>query len=299
MVETIKENLKWLVVGGDGQLAHAMQAELAYAGIRHISLGREILDVSNDAQVLETLNAIKPDIVFNAAAWTDVDGAEVAEAKAHQVNAVGAAVLASACQKLGSKFVQVSTDYVFSGIASTPWQENAELNPLSAYGRTKAEGEQFAREIYPEGTYIVRTAWLYSPWGENFVNTMIRMALQDSHTLKVVNDQMGQPTSASDLAEQILQMIQMEVPAGIYHGTNSGATSWFELARFIFTHVGAESERVVPVATSDFPRAARRPQYSVLGHDRWDEVGMKPLRSWQEALTAAIPSLVDVLYERE
>jgi dTDP-4-dehydrorhamnose reductase len=299
MVETVKEKLKWLVVGGDGQLAHAIQAELARAGIEYISLDRERLDVTNDAQVGETLNAIKPDVVFNAAAWTDVDGAEVAEDQAHQINAIGVAVLAGACQKLGSKLVQISTDYVFSGIASTPWRENDALNPFSAYGRTKAEGEQFARAIYPEGSYIVRTAWLYSPWGGNFVKTMIQLAVQDTNTVRVVHDQMGQPTSAFDLAVQIRQMIHLEVPAGIYHGTNSGETTWFDLARSIFTLVGADSERVIPMATLDSPRAAPRPQYSVLGHEQWVEVGMKPMRPWLEALISAMPSLVDVVNVRE
>lgn len=295
MVETVKEKMKWLIVGGDGQLAHAMRAELASADVEYVSLDRGRLDITDGDQVGETLNAIKPGVVLNTAAWTDVDGAEAAEAQAHQINAIGAAVLAGACLKQGSKFVQLSTDYVFSGIANTPWRENDPLNPFSAYGRTKAEGERLVQEIYPEGSYIVRTAWLYSPWGKNFVKTMIRLALQDTNTVRVVYDQVGQPTSALDLAAQIRKMIHLEVPAGIYHGTNSGETTWFDLARCIFILAGADSERVIPVATSDFPRPAARPQYSVLGHEQWANVGMKPMRFWLEALTSAMPAIVDAV----
>jgi dTDP-4-dehydrorhamnose reductase len=193
----------------------------------------------------------------------------------------------------GARFVQPSTDYVFSGKGERPWRESDPVNPTSAYGRSKAEGERLVQEIYPESSFIVRTAWLYSPWGKNFVKTMVRLAQQDSSAVQVVSDQVGQPTSAVDLAKQIRKMIYQQVPAGIYHGTNSGETTWFELARSVFTLVGADSERVIPVATKDFPRSAARPQYSVLGHERWADVGIEPMRTWLEALTSVMPAIVD------
>lgn len=295
MVEAVEEVMKWLIVGGSGQLAHAMRTELASAGVECVCLDRGALDITDDESVQATLDLLEPDVILNAAAWTDVDGAEVAEGKAHEINAIGAASLASASLKRRAKFIQPSTDYVFSGKANRPWGENDPINPASAYGRSKADGERLVQEIYPEGSYIVRTAWLYSPWGKNFVKTMARLALQDSNAVRVVNDQVGQPTSALDLAAQIRKMIDCEVPAGIYHGTNSGEATWFDFARSIFTLIGADSERVIPIATKDFPRLAARPQYSVLGHQRWVDVDMKPMRHWQEALTSAMPAIVDAV----
>jgi len=291
-VEAIKEKMRWLIVGGDGQIAHAMRDVLGRARVELVSLNRGELDITNQEQVREAFISIEPSVVLNGAAWTDVDGAEAVEAQAYQINAIGASLLAGACLSQSARFIQPSTDYVFSGIANTPWRESESTDPISAYGRTKAEGERLVRSIYPDGSYIVRTAWLYSPWGENFVKTMVRKALDDSNIVRVVTDQIGQPTSALDLAEQIRRMILQGVPAGTYHGTNSGETTWFDLARSIFNLVGADCERVIPVVTADFPRPAKRPHYSVLGHDQWVRVGMKPMRPWLEALTSAMPAIV-------
>ena len=182
--------------------------------------------------------------------------------------------------------MQVSTDYVFDGSGTSPYPEDAPLNPISAYGRTKAEGERLARAAHPDGTYIVRTAWIYGASGSNFAKTMLRLAAAHD-TVSVVTDQIGQPTWTADLARQIVALLDSDAPAGVYHGTNSGQASWFEFTKEIFRLAGLDPERVLPTTSAEFVRTAPRPDYSVLGHDAWARVGLSPMRDWREALSAA------------
>ena len=284
--------MKWLIVGAEGQLGRAMQAELIGAGIELVALNRAQLDITNESDIVRILEQVHPNVVLNAAAWTRVDEAEDAELEARMVNSIGPALLANACSFVDSKFVHISTDYVFSGISSTPFGEAERLDPQSAYGRTKAEGERSVWELYPRGSFIVRTAWLYSPWGRNFVKTMVRLALSGSKVVEVVDDQIGQPTSASDLAKQIHELIKGDVAPGTFHGTNSGQASWFDFAREIFDSTGVDPDRVIPVNSSDYLRPAKRPVFSVLGHDEWGRIGMQPMRDWREALQEALPSII-------
>lgn len=289
----VKESMKWLIVGGDGQLGLAMKAELAEFGKEFVSLSRSQLDITNGEEISDVFKRIRPDVVLNAAAWTRVDDAENAEMEAELVNSYGPGLLAKACASAGTKFVHISTDYVFSGVSKAPWSEAETLSPLSAYGRTKAGGERLVQEYYKEGSFIVRTAWLYSPWSQNFAKTMVRLALQETKRVDVVNDQIGQPTSASDLAAQIHKMIDRDVAPGIYHGTNSGQASWFEFAKYIFELSGADPDRVQPVDSSHYPRPARRPSFSVLGYQNWINEGIAPMRSWQEALQEVLPTIIN------
>jgi dTDP-4-dehydrorhamnose reductase len=203
------------------------------------------------------------------------------------VNATGAANLAAAAASVGATLVQYSTDYVFSGTATAPYAEDAVVAPVTAYGRTKAEGERLALSINPGRTYVLRTAYLYGQHGPNFASTMLRLA-SERDTVSVVTDQVGQPTWTADLAAQTLELIDAEAPPGIYHGTNSGQGSWFEFARAIFAAVGLDPNRIEPTDSRQFQRAAPRPAYSVLGHDRWDSVGIPPMRPWEAALHAAV-----------
>lgn len=290
MVAPVKE-MKWMILGGDGQLGRAMALELSTSEAEFLSLNRAQLDITSRDDIHAWFANESPDVVLNAAGWTNVDLAETEEEKAQLVNSQGPRLLAAACAEIGAKFVQISTDYVFSGDTTSPWQEDAERSPVSAYGRTKVAGEEFALGTYPKGTYIVRTAWLYSPWSENFVKTIMKIALKEARNVEVVSDQVGQPTSASDLAMQIHKMIIHNASPGIYHGTNSGQASWFDLAHRIFTSVGADSNRVIAVDSSHFPRPAKRPTYSALGHDHWLEEGLNPMRSWQDALEDALPAV--------
>jgi dTDP-4-dehydrorhamnose reductase len=255
--------------------------QAALAGREVTALGRSDLDVTDIVAVRSA--AAGHDVIINAAAYTKVDDAESHETEAHAVNAVGAQNLALVAASNGAKLVQVSTDYVFNGAATSPYPESAPLDPISAYGRTKADGERLARAAHPDGTYVVRAAWLYGAGGPNFAKTMRRLAATHD-TVSVVDDQLGQPTWTADLAAQIVALVDSDAPAGVYHGTNSGQATWFEFARAIFAEAGLDPERVRPTTSEAFVRPAPRPSYSVLGHDAWPLAGLDELRGWREAL---------------
>jgi len=294
MVARSQEEMKWLIVGG-GQLAKSLEAELTTSNITFISLNRSQLDISDRNQVNDVLLAERPSVVVNAAAWTNVDLAETHEAEARIVNALGPEFLAQASMQIESSFVQISTDYVFSGLSGTPCKENALTAPSSAYGRTKAEGEFRVLKAFPQGTRVIRTAWLYSQYGKNFVKTIAKIALEESHEVEVVSDQIGQPTSAYDLASHIRVLVEANARPGIYHGTNAGSASWFDLAQFVFNFCGADPERVKPCKTINKAGIAFRPHYSVLGHEKWLEEGLMPMRDWRIALEDALPSIISEL----
>jgi dTDP-4-dehydrorhamnose reductase len=243
-------------------------------------LTRVQLDVT-DAQAVGAAVA-GFDVVINAAGYTNVDDAESHEAEALAVNATGAGILARATASTGARYVLISTDYVFDGRATTPYAEDEPRHPASAYGRTKAEGELLALEANPRTT-IVRTAWLYGEHGLNFAKTMLRLAAGQEE-VSVVTDQVGQPTWSADLARQIVDLLDADIPPGIYHGTNSGQASWYEFARAIFEFGGLDPARVKPTTSAQFIRPAPRPAYSVLGHDAWHRTGLAPMRDWRDAL---------------
>jgi dTDP-4-dehydrorhamnose reductase len=250
------------------------------------------LNIARAPNVLSAITNLKPSVIVNCAAWTDVDGAEDKEDEAFRVNADGAENVAIAAKRCGAKLVHVSTDYVFSGESQSPWQIADEMNPQSAYGRTKAHGERRVLETYFESSLIVRTAWLYSPWGKNFAKTMTNLAIKGVGEVKVVNDQVGQPTSATDLARQLVELGLSTSPAGVYHGTNSGQATWFEFAQEIFKLTGADVSRVIPVSSGEFPRPAKRPSFSVLSHDAWANTSIKPMMDWRMALAVAMPAII-------
>lgn len=294
MVARPQADMKWLILGG-GQLAKSLETELKKNSVRFISLNHSQLDITDEKRVNEIFLSERPSVVVNAAAWTNVELAESHEAEARIVNAVGPDILAKASAIIESLFVQISTDYVFSGFSRMPWPENALVAPSSAYGRTKAEGEDLVLKAYPQGSYVVRTAWLYSHLGKSFVKTMAKIAIKESREVEVVSDQVGQPTSAYDLAAQIRLLIEAQSNAGIYHGTNSGSASWFELAQFVFEFCGAHPERVKPINTIKSAMLATRPEYSVLGNEKWLQVGIRPMRDWRIALEDTLPLIISEL----
>ena len=287
--------MTWLVVGASGQLGKSVCEVLEERGIDFVRWNRENGSVTLEGFVSTYVNEIKPEVIINGAAWTDVDGAEANEPGAKLVNADAVGYLATAAKACGAVFAHVSTDYVFSGVGTSPWREDQIKQPLSSYGRTKAQGEDLVAPIYPDRSYIFRTAWLYSSYGKNFAKTMVKLALKDEADVSVVTDQKGQPTFADDLALQIVDSIQKEIPFGIYHGTNSGQGSWFEFAQEIFRLVGADVTRVKPVGSDAFPRPAKRPAYSVLGHDKWVRSGVDEMRDWKIALAEAMPAIVSAV----
>lgn len=287
--------MTWLVVGASGQLGKSVCEVLQSRGLNLISWDRNIGSASEESFVSSFVGKIQPKVIVNCAAWTDVDGAESNEIGAQLINVHAVGYLAKAAKLCDAKFAHVSTDYVFSGQREVPWSEGDEKHPLSVYGRTKAKGEDLINVIYPERSYIFRTAWLYSAYRKNFVKTMGSLAMKESGTVKVVSDQFGQPTFAGDLAGQIVDSVLANIPFGIYHATNSGQASWFQFAREIFRLVGADVSRVEPTGTDLFPRPAKRPFYSVLGHDKWLESGVKGMRNWKIALESAMPGIVSAL----
>lgn len=286
---------RWLVVGAAGMLGRDLVGRFDDAGADVLGLDRQALDVTDAAAVRATLAGCRPDVVVNCAAWTAVDDAESREAEALRVNGEAAAHLAMASAESGAIMLQVSTDYVFAGDAETPYAEDDRPDPRTAYGRTKLAGERAVRDALPYHGYVVRTAWLYGAGGANFVRTMIRLE-RSKDTLDVVDDQRGQPTWTSDLAGQLIALGRAAVagraPAGIYHGTSSGDGTWFDLARETFRLLGADPARVRPTTSDAYVRPAPRPAYSVLGHGRWRDAGIAPIRDWRDSLAAAFDSLV-------
>ena len=273
---------RYLITGAAGMLGHDLQQALADRDVTARS--RADLDIT-DPDAVEAAVA-GHDVVINSAAYTKVDDAETHEDDAHAVNATGPELLAAAAVRHGAKLVTISTDYVFDGNGTAPYAEDAPTDPLNAYGRTKAEGEAHVRRIAPDSSYIVRTAWIYGAHGPNFAATMLRLA-QTHDTVSVVTDQVGQPTWTGDLAARIVELVDADAPAGIYHGTNSGQGSWYDFTKAIFAENGLDPDRVLPTDSAAFVRPAPRPAYSVLGHDGWSRAGLAPMREWREALHAA------------
>lgn len=231
----------------------------------------------------------KAQYIVNCAAYTAVDEAEINENHAFEVNATGAKNTSLLAESLNAKLIYISTDYVFPGDNLSPYAEDAATGPKSAYGRTKLAGEVAVKEIYSQNSFIVRTAWLYGEHGPNFVKTMINLERQ-KETISVVDDQIGQPTWTLDLGKKVVELAKSSAAPGIYHGTSSGETSWFNFAKRIFEHIGADRNRVLPISSEEFVRPAPRPAYSVLGHEKWKQANLEPIRDWESALTSAFES---------
>lgn len=281
---------RWLVTSAGGMLGRDLVNALQRDGETVAALTHGDLDITDEGRVRAAVRDIRPDVVVNCAAWTAVDDAELHEDEALRANGHGAAHVAAACADTGARLVHISTDYVFSGDGCRPYAEHDPVGPRTAYGRTKLLGEDAVLRLLPRAGYVVRTAWLFGAHGPNFVRTMIRLE-RERPTVEVVADQRGQPTWTADVAGQVIALVQTQATAGVYHATSSGDTTWFGLAREVFRLLGADEARVTPVSSSDHPRTAVRPAYSVLGHDAWAPTGIRPIRNWRLALRQALPVL--------
>lgn len=284
----------WLVTGAGGMLGRDLVPLLRDEGETVVACGHAELDVTDDAAVDAAVEEVATVdgglVVVNLASWTDVDGAEAAEDAAYAVNADGAWAVARACARHGARLIHVSTDYVFDGASTEPYAESAGTCPVNAYGRTKAAGEQAVLTTLPEGGAVLRTAWLYGEHGRNFV-TAIAKAARERDWLDVVADQVGQPTWTGDVARRIAAVGRLAHASGVYHATNAGTATRAEFAQAILAGLGMDADRVRPTTSEKQPRAAHRPAYSVLGHERWRECGLPPLRHWREALAEALPAV--------
>jgi len=281
--------VRWLVTGSAGMLGTDLVALLRRRGQDVTGVTRSSLDLLDAAAVRAAVEG--HDVVVNCAAWTAVDDAESHESEALQVNGVVPDILARAVAASTGRLVQISTDYVFDGEATTPYAEDAPTAPRSAYGRTKAAGEEAVRAALPGRGFVVRTAWLYGAHGTCFPKTIARLA-RERGTVSVVHDQVGQPSWTADVADLILRLVEAEVPAGTYHATSSGQCSWFELARAVVSSAGLDPAAVTPTTSDAFVRPAPRPTYSVLGHDALARVGVTPIGDWRERWAAAAPSVL-------
>ena len=288
--------MKILITGSNGQLGNELQKIVSTGKAEIGSVSEEIknaevfamdvdiLDITNLEQVKKVLNEVKPDVVINCAAATNVDGCEANQDLAFKINSLGPRNLAMVAEELGAKIVQVSTDYVFSGIGEAPLKECDLVAPVSVYGKTKLLGEEFVRDFSTK-YYIVRTAWLYGYVGHNFVYTMMKLG-KDRDTLNVVNDQLGNPTHANDLAYHILKLIQTE-EYGVYHCTGKGECSWYNFASEIMKLSGRNCT-VNPCTSEEYksmyPNSADRPAYSSLDNMMLRCTIGDEMRDWKDAL---------------
>ncbi|MGB2950298.1 MAG: dTDP-4-dehydrorhamnose reductase [Rhodococcus sp. (in: high G+C Gram-positive bacteria)] len=277
-----------LVTGAGGQLGRQI-LDLASGGDRTgrtVGVGSAELDITDTSAVAD---AIEPSmIVINCAAYTAVDAAETDIDRATAVNTAGPRNLARACAASGARLVHVSTDYVFDGTATTPYEPDDAPAPQSVYGRTKLAGERAVLAELPTAN-VVRTAWVYTGTGTDFVATMLRLE-RERDVITVVDDQIGSPTYSRDLAAGLLELAASPVTGSILHSTNAGTASWFDLARAVFAGVGADPERVRPCSSAEYVRPAPRPSFSVLSGAAWERAGLTPFRGWRDALGDALQS---------
>ena len=272
--------MKILITGARGQLGLELTKQLSKDNKYELILtDREDLNIVDVDNVNEVILSNKPDVVINCAAHTAVDLCETDIENAYKINAIGPRNLAIACEKIGAKFVQVSTDYVFDGNGSRPYREDDVTCPNSIYGTSKLMGENFTKEFCSK-YFIVRTAWLYGE-GNNFVRTMIKLS-ETNKELNVVNDQFGSPTSTVDLAKAIINLIHTE-HYGIYHGTCEGQCCCYDFAKKIF-EINNIDIKVNPVTSDEFKRPAPRPAYSVLDNFMFKLVGLNSFRNWEDSL---------------
>ena len=273
-----------LLFGKGGQVGWELQRSLAVLGhvtaLDHDSTDH-CGDFANPEGVAATVRALKPDVIVNAAAHTAVDKAESEPELARLLNATTPGVLAREAAALGAWLVHYSTDYVFDGSGSRPWQETDTPAPLSVYGRTKLEGEQAVLRSLPERSCVLRTAWLFGPGRKNFVDTIVAACVKRD-AINVVYDQVGSPTYSMDLAQWSAALAEKQA-TGLWHAVNSGQASWCELACESIA-LAAASCRVVPIDSSEWPQKARRPVFSVLDNSKLAEFLGKPLRPWPQAL---------------
>lgn len=278
---------RWLVTGARGQLGTDLVRQLeADADAEVLGLGSAQLDVRDSSAVEAAVARFAPDIVVNAAAYTAVDAAETDADAAFALNAGAPAVLAAAAERHGARLLHVSTDYVFDGTAQRPYEIDDATAPTSVYGRTKLAGEQAVRALHPDGGFVVRTAWVYGLTGKNFVRTMVRLE-GERDTVSVVDDQRGSPTWSNHLAAGLIELGRSGRPAGTFHCTGGGATTWYGLARAVFEELGADPDRVQSTTSAAYPSPVQRPANSELSDRDWVAAGLTPLAPWRDALREA------------
>lgn len=284
-----------LLTGKNGQLGTECRC-IAPQNHQLIAVDMPEFDLSNLDNIRKTLDEVRPEIVFHAAAWTAVDQAEECEPEAFAINATATAVIAEKVSEQGGRLVYVSTDYVFSGVGETPWREHDPVAPLNAYGRTKLAGEQAVADLLGDRGHVVRTSWLYGRRGANFVRTMLHL-MKQGRSLKVVEDQLGSPTWAGGLARAMFALAECEDAPPILHFTDGGIASWCDFATQIrkdglANGLDLDASSVQPCPSSAYPTPAARPSWSPMHFsDAWSDLGIAQA-PWQDALRDALPLLL-------
>lgn len=277
-----------VITGKGGQLAWELE-QIAPQSFDVVSVGKNKLDITDEVSVNEFINSTKPDLVINAAAYTAVDKAESNVDAAYATNELGVKYLANACKRINARILHVSTDFVFDGTSTMPYQTNSITNPLNVYGASKLAGELALQEILPQSSVIVRTAWVYSVNGNNFVKNMLSL-MQERSQLGVVCDQVGSPTWARSLACWLWAVAINEEVTGVYHWTDAGIASWYDFAIAI-QELGIEKGLlndaipIFPIATSDYPLQAKRPAFSVVDKSSAEKVVNFKTRYWRKQLS--------------
>lgn len=279
--------IKALVTGGNGQLAQCLKEIVKYHDELDITFqDLPDLDITNKQQLESYFSNNELDYCINCAAYTAVDLAEEQSELAYAVNAEGPKNIAMLCLKYNIKLIHISTDFVFDGQQRTPYSETDAPNPLSVYGASKLQGERNIQDVM-ENYFIVRTSWLYSEYGKNFMKTMLKLS-ETRDQISVVSDQIGSPTYAGDLAEGLIKIVlSSSISYGVYHYSNSGAISWYDFAVEIFKQFGKTIE-VKPIKTKDYPTAAKRPKYSVLDTTKIKNNFYCTIKDWQGSLSKVI-----------
>ena len=279
--------MRILVTGVKGQLGYDVMNELAKRGHTGIGVDVEEMDITDAAKVEQVIKESEVEAVIHCAAYTAVDAAEDNAELCHKINAEGTENIAKVCKELDLKMIYISTDYVFNGEGTRPWEPDDEREPLNVYGQAKYEGE-LAVEKYLEKYYIVRIAWVFGVNGKNFIKSMLN--LSETHDeLSVVNDQIGSPTYTYDLAKLLVDMVETD-KYGRYHATNEGLCTWYEFATEIFRQAGKEIT-VHPVTSDQFPSKARRPHNSRMSKDKLEANGFDRLPTWQDALNRYLKAI--------
>ena len=273
--------MRILVTGVKGQLGHDVVNEMVKRGLEPVGVDLEEMDITDAGACRRVITESKVDAVIHCAAYTAVDAAEDNVDVCRKVNADGTRNIAEVCRDLDIKMMYISTDYVFNGQGTRPWEPDDQRVPLSVYGQTKCEGEMAVEELVKK-FFIVRIAWVFGVNGKNFIKTMLRLG-QERGAVSVVDDQIGSPTYTYDLARLLVDMTESE-HYGRYHATNEGLCSWYEFACEIFRQAGMDEVKVTPVDSSAFPVKAKRPSNSRLNKEKLTEKGFERLPAWQDAL---------------
>ena len=282
---------RYLILGGSGMLGSSLLSECRSNEISFVAPSSSVLDIRNQKQTHDYIFQLEPSAIVNCAAWTDVENSETEYQRAFDLNVDGIQNIAMAAKDMGIPVVHISTDYVFDGLKGTKYSEQDETGPINSYGRSKLQGEKVLLEICSDSSYVIRTSWLYGTSGRNFAKSILKKALSKD-AIKVVQDQIGSPTNAEDLAEGIISILQVRPTVGIYHFSNLGEVSWYEFAIKLYERSGTDVQLVDPIGSAGYPSKAKRPAHSVLATDKWNAAGLTRICDWEESLSRIFPRLL-------